>query len=122
MLLQTEYEFTLPCGYVDDDGTLHRDGVMRLSTALDEVEAMRDARVRVNDAYLSILLLSRVITRLGDVAPVTPEMVGRLFSADFVYLQDLFVRLNGAGASVMETECPACGTRFALDLSPSPTA
>ena len=122
MLLHTEYEFTLPCGYVGDDGTLHRGGVMRLSTALDEVEAMRDARVRANDAYLSITLLSRVITRLGDLAPVTPEMVGRLFSADFVYLQDLFVRLNGAGASLMETQCPSCGARFALDLSPSPTA
>ena len=122
MLLQTEYEFTLPCGYVGDDGTLHRDGVMRLSTALDEVEAMRDARVRANDAYLSILLLSRVLLRLGDISPVPAEVIERLFSADFVYLQDLFVRLNGTGASLMETQCPSCGARFALDLSPSPVA
>lgn len=116
-MLQTEYEFTLPCGYVDDDGSLHRDGVMRLSTALDEVEAMRDARVRANEAYLSILLLSRVLLQLGDIAPVPPELVERLFSADFVYLQELFVRLNGAGTSQLETECPACGTHFALDMS-----
>ena len=120
-MLQTEYEFTLPCGYADEDGTLHRDGVMRLSTALDEVEAMRDARVRANEAYLSVLLLSRVLVRLGDLDEVTPETVEGLFSADFVYLQDLFVRLNGAGTSLLETECPACGTHFALDMS-SPLA
>lgn len=115
-MLQTEYEFTLPCGYVDDQGTLHRQGVMRLATALDEITAMKDARVRANDAYVSILMLSRVITRLGPIAPVTPALVERLFSADFTYLQDLFVRLNDAGSNVVETQCPACGTRFHLDL------
>ena len=98
-MLQTEYEFTLPCGYVDEQGTLHRDGVMRLSTALDEVEAVQDARVRANEAYLSILLLSRVLVRLGDIAPVEPEDVERLFSADFVHLQGLFVRLNSTAKS-----------------------
>jgi len=117
-MLQTEYEFTLPCGYVDVQGTLHRDGVMRLSTALDEVEAVRDARVRANEAYLSILLLSRVVGRLGEIAPVEPEDVERLFSADFVYLQELFVRLNDVGGNLVETECPACGSCFPLDLSP----
>jgi hypothetical protein len=119
-MLQTEYEFTLPYGYVDDAGTLHRTGVMRLATALDEVESMRDPRVRTNDAYLSILLLSRVLTRLGNLEPVQPGVVERLFSADFVYLQDLFVRLNEVGANLVETECPACGTRFSLDTSPTP--
>ena len=121
-MLQTEYEFTLPLGYVDEDGTLHREGVIRLSTAIDEVEAMRDARVRANEAYLSILLLSRVVLQLGDVAPVAPEIIERLFSADFVYLQDLFVRLNDVGDNVAETECPSCGTRFPLDLTPAPAA
>jgi hypothetical protein len=116
MMLQTEYEFTLPCGYVDEQGTLHRQGTMRLATALDEITTMKDARVRVNDAYVSILMLSRVIQRLGPIAPVTPAMVERLFSADFTYLQDLFVRLNDAGNNVVETQCPACGTRFQLDL------
>ena len=118
-MLQTEYEFTLPCGYVDAQGTMHRDGVMRLATALDEVEAMRDARGRANEAYLSILLLSRVVVRLGDVAPVEPEDVERLFSADFVHLQELFVRLNDVGGHLVETDCPTCGTRFQLDLSPA---
>ncbi len=120
-MLQTEYEFTLPLGFVDEAGTLHRDGVMRLATALDEVEAMRDPRVRANDGYLSVLLLSRVLARLGTIEPVPAERVERLFSADFAYLQDLFVRLNDAG-SVAETECPACRTRFAVDLTPAATA
>jgi hypothetical protein len=121
-MLQTEYEFTLPCGYVDEDGSLHRDGTMRLATALDEVDAMRDSRVRANEAYLSILLLSRVVTRLGRYEPPTPEVIGRLFSADFVYLQELFVQLNDGGGSVIETECPSCGTRFPIDTAQTVTA
>lgn|SRR5512143_785686 len=121
-MLQTEFEFTLPCGLVDEQGTLHRNGVMRLSTALDELEAMRDPRVRTNDAYLSVLLLSRVLLRIGDIEPVDPGTVERLFSADFVYLQELFVRLNDVGANVVETECPTCGSRFSLDLAAQPAA
>jgi hypothetical protein len=78
---------------------------------------MRDARVRANEAYLSILLLSRVVRRLGEISPVEPEDIEGLFSADFVYLQDVFVRLNDVAAHVVETECPTCGTRFPLDLS-----
>ncbi len=116
-MLQTEYEFTLPCGFVDDDGTLHRDGVMRLSTALDEVEAAQDARGRANEAYQSILLLARVVTRLGDLSPVETHVIERLFSADFVYLQELFVRVNGVPDEIVETECPSCGARFPIDLA-----
>ena len=113
-MLQTEYEFTLPCGYIDAQGTLHQHGTMRLATALDEIEAMRDARVRANSAYLSVLLLSRVITRLGTLAAVTPSVIEGLFSADYVSLQDLFVRVNDSGGRVVETECPSCGTRFPM--------
>ena len=90
---------------------------MRLATALDEVEPLRDARVLANHAYLSILVLSRVISHLGDISPVRPEMVERLFSADFAYLQDLYVRVNDPGTNVIETACPTCGTHFQLDLS-----
>lgn len=115
-MLQTEFEFELPCGYVDERGTLLRHGAMRLSTALDEVEAIQDVRVRENEAYLSILLLSRVVSRLGDLPAVTPAVIERLFSPDFVYLQDLYVRVNEIGAGGIETECPACGTRFGVDL------
>ena len=116
-MLQTEYEFTLPCGFVDDDGTLHRDGVMRLATALDEVDAAQDARVRANEAYQSILLLARVVTRIGAVSPVETHVIERLVSADFVFLQELFVRVNGVPDEIVETECPSCGTRFPIDLA-----
>ena len=115
--LQTEFDFALPCGYVDEGGTLHRQGRMRLATALDEVEPLRDIRVQANQAYLSILVLSRVITQLGDISPVGPEVVERLYSADFAYLQDLYVRVNDLGSSLVETQCPSCGTRFALDVA-----
>jgi hypothetical protein len=116
-LLQTEYEFTLPFGYVDGRGTLHRQGVMRLATAQDEVESLADARVRANQGYWSILLLSRVLTQLGDIRPVQPSVVEGLFSGDFAFLQDLYVRVNDAGANLVETQCPTCGGRFTLDLT-----
>jgi len=116
-MLRTEHAFTLPCGYIDPEGNLHRQGVMRLATALDEVEPLQDARVRANPAYLSILLLSRVLLRLGSIGPVSTEVVSRLFSADFVYLQEFYLQINGGQSSIVETRCPDCGARFALDLA-----
>lgn len=116
-MLQTEFDFTLPRGYVDPRGTLHRRGTMRLATALDEIEPLQDARVRANEAYLSILVLSRVITRLGELHEITPALVEGLFSADLSYLQHLYIQINDYGISQVETQCPACGTRFALDLA-----
>ena len=116
-MLQTEFEFTLPRGYVDAQGNLHRHGTMRLATALDEIEPLQDARVRTNEAYLSILLLSRVITRLGDIRPVSAAIVEGLFAADIAYLQDLYIQVNDFGTGLVETQCPHCGTRFALDLT-----
>jgi uncharacterized Zn-finger protein len=115
-MFQTVVEFTLPGGYVDAAGTLHRTGSMRRATAGDEVAALSHPRVRAHEAYMPILLLSRVITRLGPLGAVTPEMVEGLFAVDFVYLQDLYLQLNG-GSSVFETQCPTCGTRFLLDTS-----
>ena len=115
-MLRTEFEFTLPNGFVDDRGDLHRRGAMRLATAIDEVEPLSDPRVKANEAYLGIALLSRVVTRLGNVSPVPPEVIERLFSADFAYLQELYIRIND-GAMIIETECPNCGTRFNLDLA-----
>ncbi len=121
MFLQTEHSFTLPFGFVDAQGTLHREGVMRRSTARDEVEPLGDARVRANEAYLSILLLSRVVNHIGSIHPVTPGIVESLFSTDFIFLQDLYLRINeppgATGSEIVETACPQCGTRFALDLS-----
>ena len=90
---------------------------MRLATALDEIEPLQDARVRANEAYLSILVLSRVITRLGDITQITPSIIEGLFSSDMLYLQDLYIQVNDAGAHLIETQCPHCGTRFALDIT-----
>ena len=116
-MLFTEFSFTLPVGYVDGTGALYRTGVMRLCTAQDELEAMQDARVRANRAYLSVALLSRVIVQLGEEREITPSTIEGLFSADYAYLQDFGVRINDAAPPILETECPKCGTRFSLDLS-----
>jgi hypothetical protein len=113
-MLQTEFEFTLPNGYIDEQGNLHRRGVMRRATAIDEVEPLGHPRVRANEAYLPIALLSRVVVRLGNLA-VSPELIEQLFAPDFTYLQDLYTRVNG-NDTLIETACPQCGTRFVLDL------
>ena len=113
--MRTEFEFTLPRGYVAPDGEVHREGVMRLAKARDEVEPIDDVRAVVNPAYVSIALLSRVVTRLGRLSPVPPEVIQELFASDFTYLQEMYLRLN-EGEHHVETQCPSCGTRFALDL------
>jgi hypothetical protein len=115
--MQTEFEFALPRGYVDDDGTLHRSGRMRLATARDEIEPLRDPSVRQNEAYLAVLLLSRVITRLGDITTVTPDLVEGLYSADFDHLQRLYERINTDGEFVGIVSCPDCRHEFEVDLS-----
>jgi hypothetical protein len=115
-MLQTEFEFTLPRGYVDAQGNLHRRGTMRLATALDEIEPLQDLRVRANEAYLSILLLSRVITRLGEIQQISPSIIEGLFSADMAYLQELYMQVNDSGTRFIETQCPGCGKHFTLDL------
>ncbi len=116
-LLRTEVDFTLPLGYVDRTGTLHREGVMRLATAADEVYPLEDPRVQANQAYVSILLLSRVLVRLGSMSPVPPAVVEGLFSADFAYLQDLYMRLNEPGGMLADTRCPECGAQFTIDTA-----
>jgi hypothetical protein len=115
-MLQTEFEFMLPRGYVDAHGNLHRKGTMRLATALDEIEPLQDPRVRANEAYLSILLLSRVITRLGEIRQISPSIIEGLFSADMTYLQEFYLQVNDENSRFIETQCPGCGTHFTLDL------
>jgi len=117
MSLQTEFEFTLPRGYVDRSGTLHRDGVMRLATALDEVGPMRDLRVRSNQAYLVIVLLSRVIVRLGTLSQISTDVIENLFAADLAYLQAFYRQINEQGTSVVKLSCPECHAEFDLDLA-----
>ena len=115
--MQTEFPFTLPRGYVDAAGNVHRQGAMRLATARDEIEPLRSAEVRQNEAYLTVLLLSRVVTKLGDVSEVTPDIVEGLFAADFDHLQRLYERLNTDGESVGAVTCPSCSQSFEVDLT-----
>jgi hypothetical protein len=117
MSLQTEFEFILPRGYVDRDGNLHRHGVMRLATAMDEIAPLRDARVQANQAYLVVILLSRVIVKLGTLPQVTPEMVENFFTADLSYLQTLYRQINEQGASRLTLPCPQCGHQMEVDLA-----
>jgi hypothetical protein len=105
-MFQTEFEFTLPCGFLDEEGTLHREGVMRRATAGDEILPLRDPRVQKNEAYLIVILLSRVITRLGSVTPINPKVMEGLFATDLAYLQDLYNRIN---ALHEDATCPHCG-------------
>lgn len=118
MNLQTEYEFTLPRGYIDNEGNLHRQGVMRLANARDEILPLEDPRVRRNEAYLLIILLSRVVTRLGDTREVNPGVIERLFAADLAYLQGLYNRINGNGSSKHAIVCPHCDEKFEMELEP----
>jgi len=115
--LRTEYPFVLPRGFVDDAGVVHRDGVMRLATARDEILPQRDPRVRENEAYLTVLLLSRVVTRIGSVSPVTTGTIEGLFASDLAFLQDLYRRVNAEGSSRAEVACQSCGHAFAVDLA-----
>src|ERR671918_2553889 len=98
--MRTEYAFALPRGYVDAAGTVHREGTMRLATARDEIEPLRDVQARQNEAYLAVLLLARVVTRIGDITEVTPDVVEGLYAADFDHLQRLYERLNSDGEAV----------------------
>jgi hypothetical protein len=117
MTLQTEFPFRLPKGYIDDDGNLHRDGTMRMATAMDEIAPLRDPRVKQNSAYLVILLLARVITRLGDLTDLSTPIIENLFSTDLAYLQNFYRRINQDGSTVARTICPNCGTEVEINVS-----
>ncbi|MEZ4589748.1 MAG: phage tail assembly protein [Chloroflexota bacterium] len=116
--MNTQYTFTLPRGYVDEAGTVHRDGVMRLATALDEIEAVEHPRVQEKPAFLPVLLLARVVVQLGEVTAVSPRTIASLFAADLLYLQDLYLRLNGTQTIQMTTMCPHCQQTFAVQVAP----
>jgi hypothetical protein len=117
--LRTEFEFELPRGYLDGSGTLHKSGTMRLATARDELLPLHDDRVRENPAYLTVVLLSRVITRLGTIEgeDVRSTVVENLFASDLAFLQDLYRRINTEGHSRAAVTCPACKELFTVDLS-----
>jgi len=116
MAFRTEFPFNLPKGYVDEDGKVHKTGTMRLATARDEILPLQDYRVQSNRAYLVILLLSRVITRLGDLDKVGVEHVENLFSTDLAYLQEFYRKINEEGAPRHHVACPKCSHEFDIDM------
>lgn len=114
---ETEFEFTLPRGFVDRSGTLHREGVMRLANAGDEILPLRDPRVQQNPGYLTIILLARVITKLGTLPKVDTNVVERFYTMDLAYLQDLYQRINTMEMPVYRTICPHCGEEIEVPVN-----
>ena len=113
--LRTEFEFVLPKGYLDDAGAVHRQGTMRLATAADEILPQRDPRVQNNPAYLAVIVMSRVVTRLGTLEAINPPVIERLFAADLGYLQDFYNRINGAASRKISVSCPHCQEAFEVE-------
>ena len=114
--MQTEFEFTLPRGYVDQNGDLHKNGTMRLATAADEILPLRDPKVQQNPGYLSVILLSRVITKLGALSMVNTRVIEGLFTADLAYLQDMYQRINLSEMPNYRVTCPSCSHEFEVPL------
>ncbi|WP_328609376.1 phage tail assembly protein [Amycolatopsis sp. NBC_00345] len=116
-VLRTEYPFALPRGYVDEQGKLHRDGLLRLATAKDELVAQAEPLVRQNPAYLSVYLIMQTVTRLGALPGVDRFVVEHLFASDLAFLQDLYRRVNQQGHTEAEVACPECGHQFLVDVA-----
>ena len=117
MAFKTQYSFRLPRGYVDEEGNVHRDGVMRLATARDEILPLQDYRVQSNRAYLVIVLLSRVITKLGEHSSISVDMIENLFSTDLAYLQEFYRKINEeGGAPKHHIQCPKCQHEMDVDM------
>jgi hypothetical protein len=115
--LTTEFPFVLPRGYLDRKGVLHREGVMRLATARDEIGPQSDPRVRQNPAYITVLLLERTVTRLGSVTEVDSHVIEGLFASDLAFLQDLYRRINQDGHTEAVVTCPSCHNEFTVDIA-----
>lgn len=117
MPFHTEVEFTLPRGYMDESGMLQREGVMRLATAADEILPLKDPRVQANPAYLTVIVLSRVVTKLGDLPDVNPRIVENLFASDVSFLQSLYQKINanGNGNGHKRVTCPGCSEEFEVE-------
>jgi hypothetical protein len=113
----TEFPFTLPLGYAGPDGTLHREGRMRMSTAYDEIAPLKEPRVQANPGYLVIILLSRVITKLGTLEFINPKLIEGMLSGDLLYLQDFYRRINETGHSRLLVTCPHCEGSFEVETA-----
>lgn len=117
MVIQTEYEFSLPKGLPDENGNLHKKGIMRLATAADEILPLKDPRVQQNPAYLTVIILSRVIIKLGDLETVTTKTIEDLFASDLTYLQALYNKINGEGNTKLKVTCPNCKKEFETEIA-----
>lgn len=115
-MLQTEFPFTLPHGYIDSDGTVHREGIMRMATGSDEIAPLKDPRVQSNPAFSFVITISRVITKLGDLEHINPKMIEGMFAGDLAYLQNLYVRINHSGSNRVAVTCPYCEQAFEVEL------
>lgn len=114
---QIEFEFTLPKGYLDRNGEIHKQGTMRLATAADEILPLRDPRVQQNPAYMSVIILSRVITSLGSLGQIDNKVIENLYTADLAFLQDMYQRINDAEPPVMKVVCPECGAAHQVPIN-----
>ncbi|AFY42422.1 phage tail assembly protein [Nostoc sp. PCC 7107] len=115
--IQTEFNFTLPRGLLDVDGNLHRQGVMRLATAKDEIIVQKNRAAQENTAYAAIAMLSQVIICLGDLTIITPDLLENLFSRDLAYLREFYNRINQQGDAEIPVQCPQCQTNFHVELA-----
>lgn len=115
--LRTEFAFTLPCGVMSPSGEVSQEGTMRMATARDEILPLRDSRVRDNSAYLTVLLLSRVVTRIGSLTDITPATIEGLYAPDLAFLQDLYRTVNTLRHTHAEVTCPSCASEFTVDLA-----
>lgn len=118
-MLKTEYEFTLPQGYVDEEGNLHKKGVMRLANAGDEILPQKDPRVKNNPSYLVIIVLSRVVTKLGEITHITPQIIEGILKKDFEYLQYFYEKINDTDSLTFKATCPQCGHNFEQEVDSS---
>src|SRR5262249_37470466 len=116
MAFRTEFPFVLPRGYVDSNGAVYKTGVMRLATAKDEIAPLQDYRVQSNRAYLVIILLSRVIVKLGEIRSIDTDVIENLFSADLAYLQEFYRKINEEGSARIHVACPSCKTEEGVDM------
>jgi hypothetical protein len=118
-MLQTEFPFQLPLGYVDAEGNLHREGTMRLATAFDEIAPLKDPRVQSNPGYLLLILLSRVVVKLGALEHINPKTIEGLYAGDLAFLQEMYRRVNEHGLDQVRTQCPHCDKAFLVELTPA---
>lgn len=107
-MMQVEVEFVLPHGLVDASGQVHRHGRMRKATVMDEIEPHCHPLVAQYPGYAVVVLLARVLTQLGSLPQVTPQVVEGMFAGDVAYLEDLYEQLNSPVTAMVQATCPQC--------------